>query len=160
MQPLRSLHVLLLSQGQNWIAPGDCIFPYAWHFSYIIFIFPFALKYSCLIEKNSYIFSQLLCPYLTYFSNIHNYSVGHLSSGHSYHWFAVTPVVSLWLCGGITVVWFFPEAWWSFFYVLSRTQMQLHPISEYLRNSKTYSKSISTSLSWAKFVGQAWIHKP
>lgn len=31
MQPLCSLHVLLLSQGQNWIAAGDCIFPYGWH---------------------------------------------------------------------------------------------------------------------------------
>ena len=36
MQPLCSLRVLLLSQGQNWIAPGDCIFPYAWHFGCIM----------------------------------------------------------------------------------------------------------------------------
>lgn len=36
MQPLCSLHVLLLSQGQNWIAPGYCILPYAWLFGYIM----------------------------------------------------------------------------------------------------------------------------
>lgn len=36
MQPLCSLHVLLLSQGQNWIAAGDCIFPYAWHVHCIV----------------------------------------------------------------------------------------------------------------------------
>lgn len=36
MQPLCSLHVLLLRQGQNWIAPGYCILPYAWFFGYIM----------------------------------------------------------------------------------------------------------------------------
>lgn len=36
MQPFCSLQIVLLSQGQNLIAPGDCIFPYAWHFGCIM----------------------------------------------------------------------------------------------------------------------------
>ncbi len=79
MQPLCSLHVLLLSQGQNWIAPGDCIFPYAWHFGYImpphvclLYIF---LPFSSEIflgnwNKNTFLLSSYFLILLTFLLSI------------------------------------------------------------------------------------------
>lgn len=142
MQPLCRLRVLLLSQGQNWIAPGDCIFPYAWHFDYIMsphvcpfYIFlPFSSEIFLgkLKKKKKNISPQLLFPYLTYFSFIHNYCrVIYSQDIHipdlKWHWWFVgdTEQISMILPGARSC--FFESV-----SALSRSKILLHPTSKLL----------------------------